>query len=203
MGQGRAGRGMQSGAERREGRMGRQVSSLSRWAVEQKLAGPPGGGGSAGGPRRQLSGRPRSIPVAWRPGHSQKRRAWDSNPQPVSRHHISSVAANHSLTLQTHVFLLGHPVGHPANRIGQAPPDHSACSNHSQSIPIGLFSPTPVAAGRLFRFFGVLVPPGGPGVWRGSQGFLLRQRYVGHGRLAESFWENDLGIGSERRGGFG
>ncbi len=44
MGQGRAGRGMQSGAERREGRMGRQVSSLSRWAVEQKLAGPPGGG---------------------------------------------------------------------------------------------------------------------------------------------------------------
>jgi hypothetical protein len=29
-----------------------------------------------------------------------KRRARDSNPQPVSRHHISSVAANHSLTLR-------------------------------------------------------------------------------------------------------
>ena len=30
-----------------------------------------------------------------------KRRARDSNSQPVSRHHISSVAASHSLTLQT------------------------------------------------------------------------------------------------------
>ena len=29
-----------------------------------------------------------------------KRRAWDSNPQPVARHHISSVAASHSLTLR-------------------------------------------------------------------------------------------------------
>ena len=31
--------------------------------------------------------------------YAQKRRARDSNPQPVSRHHISSVAASHSLTL--------------------------------------------------------------------------------------------------------
>ena len=46
---------------------------------------------------------PQPIPAAWRRG-STERRAWDSNPQPVSRHHISSVAANHSLTLQTHVF---------------------------------------------------------------------------------------------------
>jgi hypothetical protein len=30
----------------------------------------------------------------------KKRRAWDSNPQPVSRHDISSVAASHSLTLR-------------------------------------------------------------------------------------------------------
>ena len=30
-----------------------------------------------------------------------KRRARDSNSQPVARHHISSVAASHSLTLQT------------------------------------------------------------------------------------------------------
>jgi hypothetical protein len=30
----------------------------------------------------------------------EKRRARDSNPQPVSRHLISSQAANHSLTLQ-------------------------------------------------------------------------------------------------------
>ena len=44
MGQGGAGRGMQSGAERREGRRSGQVSSLRRWAVEQRLAGPPGGG---------------------------------------------------------------------------------------------------------------------------------------------------------------
>ena len=29
-----------------------------------------------------------------------KRRAWDSNPQPVTRHLISSEAASHSLTLQ-------------------------------------------------------------------------------------------------------
>jgi hypothetical protein len=28
-----------------------------------------------------------------------KRRAWESNPQPVSRHLISSQAASHSLTL--------------------------------------------------------------------------------------------------------
>ena len=32
---------------------------------------------------------------------SAKRRARDSNPQPVSRHLISSQAANHSLTLRT------------------------------------------------------------------------------------------------------
>lgn len=30
----------------------------------------------------------------------QERRAWESNPQPVSRHHISSVTASHSLTLR-------------------------------------------------------------------------------------------------------
>ncbi len=30
----------------------------------------------------------------------QERRAWDSNPQPVSRHLISSEAASHSLTLR-------------------------------------------------------------------------------------------------------
>jgi len=30
-----------------------------------------------------------------------ERRAWDSNPQPLSGHDISSVAASHSLTLQT------------------------------------------------------------------------------------------------------
>jgi hypothetical protein len=33
-----------------------------------------------------------------------KRRARGSNPQPVSRHHISSVAANHSLTLRKRLF---------------------------------------------------------------------------------------------------
>ena len=38
--------------------------------MEQRLAGPPGGGGSAGS-RHRLSGRPRSFPVAWRPGHYQ------------------------------------------------------------------------------------------------------------------------------------
>ena len=30
----------------------------------------------------------------------QERRARDSNPQPLAGHHISSVAANHSLTLR-------------------------------------------------------------------------------------------------------
>ena len=38
--------------------------------MEQRLAGPPGGWGSAGS-RHRLSGRPRSFPVAWRPGHYQ------------------------------------------------------------------------------------------------------------------------------------
>ena len=33
-----------------------------------------------------------------RPG--LERRAWDSNPQPLAGHHISSVAASHSLTLR-------------------------------------------------------------------------------------------------------
>ena len=70
--------------------------------MEQRLAGPPEGGGSAGA-RHRLSGRPRSFPVTWRPANLE-RRAWDSNPQLLSEHHISSVAANHSLTLQTHVF---------------------------------------------------------------------------------------------------
>ena len=41
-------------------------------------------------------------------GHSGRpgvqRRAWDSNPQLLSEHDISSVAASHSLTLQTAVF---------------------------------------------------------------------------------------------------
>ena len=104
---------MQSGAERREGRRVRQVSSLRRWAGGTETGRPARGRESAGGPRRRLF-RPASIP----PGHvatgaSSKRRAWDSNPQPVSRHHISSVAANHSLTLQTHVFLLGHSASAP------------------------------------------------------------------------------------------
>src|SRR5690606_24744233 len=45
-------------------------------------------------------------PAFW-PGLSRgvvagsERRAWDSNPQPVSRHLISSQAAHHSLTLRT------------------------------------------------------------------------------------------------------
>lgn len=34
-------------------------------------------------------------------GCQEQRRARESNPQPVSRHHISSVAASHSLTLRT------------------------------------------------------------------------------------------------------
>ena len=42
-----------------------------------------------------------------------KRRARDSNSQPLAGHHISSVAANHSLTLQTAdvgmVTLMGTP----------------------------------------------------------------------------------------------
>ena len=38
--------------------------------MEQRLAGPPGGGGSAGA-RCRFSGRPRSLPVAWRPRHYQ------------------------------------------------------------------------------------------------------------------------------------
>ena len=67
--------------------------------MEQRLAGPPEGGGSAGA-RHRLSGRPRSFPVTWRPANLE-RRAWDSNPQLLSEHHISSVAANHSLTLQS------------------------------------------------------------------------------------------------------
>src|SRR5687768_12092102 len=39
--------------------------------------------------------------------YAQKRRARDSNPQPVSRHHISSVAASHSLTLRMAAVSLG------------------------------------------------------------------------------------------------
>ena len=39
-----------------------------------------------------------------------QRRAWDSNPQPLSGHDISSVAASHSLTLQTHTFSAGPTV---------------------------------------------------------------------------------------------
>jgi hypothetical protein len=35
----------------------------------------------------------------------KERRAWDSNPQPLSGHDISSVAASHSLTLQNAFFL--------------------------------------------------------------------------------------------------
>lgn len=39
----------------------------------------------------------------------EQRRARGSNPQPVSRHHISNVAASHSLTLRNSVFRLVSP----------------------------------------------------------------------------------------------
>ena len=45
-----------------------------------------------------------SPPQRRRGGDSSQRRARGSNPQPVSRHDISNVAASHSLTLQTAVF---------------------------------------------------------------------------------------------------
>jgi hypothetical protein len=45
-----------------------------------------------------------------------RRRAWDSNPQPLTGHDISSVAASHSLTLRTQVFQPVYPVVCPAFR---------------------------------------------------------------------------------------
>ena len=42
----------------------------------------------------------RAKAILRRPSQHQERRARESNPQPVSRHHISSVAASHSLTLR-------------------------------------------------------------------------------------------------------
>ena len=53
-------------------------------------------------------------------GRQSERRAWDSNPQPLSGHDISSVAASHSLTLQTAVFWLVSPLVSPGNRIRRA-----------------------------------------------------------------------------------
>ena len=93
-----AGVGRWRGGERRDG-----VGKNERGGdCERRVATGSTGGGEQGG--EQACGWP-----GWalkperggRSGRSGKRRAWDSNPQPLTGHHISSVAANHSLTLQT------------------------------------------------------------------------------------------------------
>ena len=71
--------------------------------------------------RERLAAMQRLIDNCSRPTSSlSKRRARDSNSQPLSGHHISSVAANHSLTLQTAVFGAGYPAVCPGSRNEQA-----------------------------------------------------------------------------------
>lgn len=50
-----------------------------------------------------------------------KRRAWESNPQPVSRHHISSVTASHSLTLRKLVAKLFYAIARTIAKVATMP----------------------------------------------------------------------------------
>ena len=68
--------------------------------------------------RERLAAIQRLIDDRSRPTSSlSKRRARDSNSQPLSGHHISSVAANHSLTLQNAVFSAVCPAVCPGCRV--------------------------------------------------------------------------------------
>jgi len=78
-----------------------------------------------------------------------KRRARGSNPQPVSRHDISNVAASHSLTLQGSVFRAGPTAGPTVSRIGRRAVSLRKTDERLTSIPPKQPRKTPATAGRF------------------------------------------------------
>ena len=78
-----------------------------------------------------------------------KRRARGSNPQPVSRHDISNVAASHSLTLQGSVFRVRPTAGPTVSRIGRWAISLRNTDKRRSSISPKQPRKTPATAGRF------------------------------------------------------
>ena len=170
---GRAGRRQSGGrqGEGRQARTGRAGGGGEREAVSGEAeAGRPAGGRGSAGARHRLSGRPRSFPVAWRPGHRQ------SGGHGIRTHNSfrSTTFPVWPLTIRLPskrmFFCLGTPLGTPQTglaRLRRTTPH----AQISRRVYPSAFSPQRPSLPAVFSgFSGSRYPEGAPERSGGTQG---------------------------------